>query len=54
MMRVVLTLAATAALAFAAPAAADPSVEFCGITPRIPCGVCVDDQTCVGLRDGVR
>ena len=52
MKRVVLTLAVATAAAFAAPpASADPVVVFCGITPRIPCGVCLDDGTCVNLRD---
>lgn len=52
MKRVILS-ALLAAGAYAAPAAAGPEVVRCGITPRIPCGVCYYDEasgkrTCVG------
>ncbi len=56
MKRLVLGLVAAAALA-PVPAHAAVSVQSCGITPRVPCGVCyVDDasgeQTCVSPRGG--
>jgi hypothetical protein len=51
MKRVILSVL-LAAGAYAAPAAAGPEVVRCGITPRIPCGVCYYDEasatrTCV-------
>lgn len=56
MKRAFLGLVVAAALAPAVPASAGPAVVMCGITPRIPCGVCyVDDRTgdrtCVGRDD---
>lgn len=48
--RAFLGLAVAGALASAAPASASVQVVFCGITPRIPCGVCVVDDT-TGQRD---
>ncbi|HEX8003249.1 MAG TPA: hypothetical protein VF519_11200 [Mycobacteriales bacterium] len=54
MKRVVLGLLAAAALA-PVPASAAVRVESCGITPRIPCGVCYTDdagvETCVVPRE---
>lgn len=43
MKRVILSVL-LAAGAYAAPAAAGPEVQHCGITPRIPCGVCYYDE----------
>ena len=41
MKRVLLGLALAGAAAFASPASADPTVEWCGsFTPPTPCGVC--------------
>jgi len=47
MKRMILGLTVAAAAAFAAPHASAASYEIqkCGITPRIPCGVCVYDVT---------
>lgn len=46
MKRIVLGLAIAGAAAFAAPpASAGYEIKMCGITPRIPCGVCYWDIT---------
>jgi hypothetical protein len=47
MKRMILGLTVAAAAAFAAPhaSAADIEIQKCGITPRIPCGVCITDPT---------
>jgi hypothetical protein len=49
-----LAVAGAAFVATAPPASAD-GIEYCGITPRYPCGYCQYDpttgkETCVGLR----
>ena len=46
MKRIVLGLSIAAVAAFAAPpASAGVEIIRCGITPRIPCGVCYTDVT---------
>lgn len=43
MKRLILGLAVAAAATFAAPASAESGVQWCGFTPALPCGVCVDE-----------